>query len=510
MSTRREFIRTIMMSSGAVYLAPPLRHARVRPPRARTDAPDFRNAHRYFLEHAAVPKSGGAPRHVETVVVGGGPAGLAAAWRLQREGREVLLFEHEPLPGGTLRGAEWDGNRHPFGSTYFVRNAGDQRAFFDDIGFHPIETGEDALVVGNDAIYDWWSPANVRHLPFPASDAEAFVRFREVVLALDPPPHYPLDEARPADLDRYDAMSASEYLSTFGSQRLTRTMDLYCRSVLGAPATEVNAYAFLNFYGFEFGDNFSIPCWTAPGGLAQIAERATTRLGASTVERGLVVSVENEETGVRIRMVRPDGETNDVVCRAAIVAAPKRIARRIVANLPAARNAAMEKVRYAPYVTLTICARERLFKSRAFDFWFDDPRNRFTDVIDVTFPLDAAANNPGRTSGSFVYMLSSARPEAERATLTSEAHLAEIAQDLARALDEHVPGTIEKIEELRIFSWGHSLVIPAIGSHRAISPLVRAPFGRVCFAGADNDLAPGIENAIDTGIRAAEQVLRSL
>ncbi len=42
----------------------------------------------------------------EALVIGGGPAGLGAAWALARAGRRVLLAEAEPRLGGRLRGGD--------------------------------------------------------------------------------------------------------------------------------------------------------------------------------------------------------------------------------------------------------------------------------------------------------------------------------------------------------------------------------------------------------------------
>src|SRR5437868_2860880 len=37
-------------------------------------------------------------RHVETIIVGGGPGGSSCAWELRRQGRECLVLERKPLP----------------------------------------------------------------------------------------------------------------------------------------------------------------------------------------------------------------------------------------------------------------------------------------------------------------------------------------------------------------------------------------------------------------------------
>ena len=54
--------------------------------------------------------------HRQAVVIGGGPAGLAAALRLKEKGvDDILILEREKLPGGILRQCIHDG----FGLTRF-------------------------------------------------------------------------------------------------------------------------------------------------------------------------------------------------------------------------------------------------------------------------------------------------------------------------------------------------------------------------------------------------------
>jgi monoamine oxidase len=507
--SRRDFIRTVALATGAVVTG--IRNGEcevVARAAVQTLALDFRRAHEYLRFSKALPAAS-LRRHVDVLIVGSGPAGLAAAWRLRKEGRSVLVIENEPVSGGTLRAGEWRGLQHPVGSTYFVKNRGEQKQFLNDIGVHPIETGEDALVVGvGDAVYDWWNPSNLKQLPFDKSDIEAFGRFREVLMAMVPPA-YPFMVADARDIAQFDSISALEHVAGYNSDRLTRTIDLYCRSVLGAPIGQVSAYALLNFYAFEFGDNFSIPCWTLPGGLGAIAKAAEQKFGAESFTRALALRFENAAAGVKATCLLPDESAIDIEARAAIIAVPKRIARRLVPDLPSAQSEAMQRLRYAPYVTLTICARERLFATRAFDFWFDDRKDRFSDVIDVTFPADSVAKNADRSAGPFVYMLSSARHESEREKLTDERYLVSLAQQMAEALEEHVTATREKIEELRIMAWGHSLVIPTVNAGRELAPIIQMPHGQIYFAGPDNDIAPGFENAFDSGTRAANRVLES-
>lgn len=57
---------------------------------------------------------------MRVIVVGGGIAGLGAAWRLRELGHEVVLLEQEPEPGGRCRAVQWRGHWAVTGAVAFL------------------------------------------------------------------------------------------------------------------------------------------------------------------------------------------------------------------------------------------------------------------------------------------------------------------------------------------------------------------------------------------------------
>ncbi len=67
-------------------------------------AVNIRSLERWVADHAATPAAGvAAAKGRRFAVVGGGPAGLSAAYHLARRGHEVSLFEAAPALGGVLQ-----------------------------------------------------------------------------------------------------------------------------------------------------------------------------------------------------------------------------------------------------------------------------------------------------------------------------------------------------------------------------------------------------------------------
>lgn len=514
MTTRRNFIKTVILGSGTVYLSWKDIHAqgRVATNRVHTSSQDFRTAHQYLRDGKVPPQLSRQESH-DYVIIGGGAAGIAAAWQLKKAGKDFILLENEPALGGVMQNPApiWKGHAYPLGSTYFARYDGVYAEFLTDLDVHPIETGEDVFCFPKgELIVDPWNPAVIADLPIPREERESFRSFRDFILAL-PIPTYPLVRASKEALGEYDPMPASEFVRKFRSPVLTDMMDLYSRSVLGAPLAEVNAYSFLNFYSIEFGDAFKLPCYTLPGGLGIIAEAGERFLGAMHIApHSLVVSVEEVKNAVETRYVDTrTGEMCVIKSKAAIIATPKNVASRIVRGLPTEQSKAMASLRYTPYITIALCSNAPLFEKRAFDYWVRDKARRFTDILDVTSSQDAAAGKLNR-SGDFVYMLSSPRSAEEFKGIDSasiDGHLASIAQKTMEAVAQHIPGAREKIVEMHVYAWGHSLVVPAVGSYAALAPKIAAPHGNIHFAHSDNDIAPGYENAVWWGAETAKRIL---
>jgi phytoene dehydrogenase-like protein len=503
--SRRRFVKTVLLASGAVFVGWDFqREARAEPARGFTTSSSglrFKEAHR-LLRGGTLPTFPPTHRTSDVVIVGGGAAGLAAAWQLSRQGLDVLVVENEPVIGGAARSVSMGDIQCPLGGTYFYQYGGVIKAFLDDVGYRPTETGEDAQLFSGELFTDWWNPKNISSLPIPELERASFRKFRDILLAMKPVPSYPLRDAKPDLIAEYDGISAETFVSRFSSGALSERMDLFARSVLGAPLSEVNAYSFINMYSGEFGDAYQAPCFTAAGGLSSILELAQRRIGESHVMREcLVVSVENRASdSVVVRYIEASGAPKTIEAKHAVVAIQKRIASRLVRGLSAAQQRAMEKVRYAPYVTIVLRCNAPLFKRGTFDCWLPDRAGRFTDILDISQTYSGSMPAPALSAMPNSYLLFCPRPEVEREMLQDERKLAAFAQSAVQGLADHFKGALDIIEEIHVFAFGHSMVIPHVDSHKELGPIISRPLGNIQFANSDNDLVPGFENALLAGL----------
>src|SRR5574341_150676 len=70
----------------------------------------------------------------DVIVVGGGIAGLGAAYRLQKAGYSVLVLEREATPGGRMRSESWAGCRLELGAHYITPRYSRMMLLLDELG----------------------------------------------------------------------------------------------------------------------------------------------------------------------------------------------------------------------------------------------------------------------------------------------------------------------------------------------------------------------------------------
>lgn len=455
-------------------------------------------AHRLRYGGGSVPPAV-RTQTVDVAVVGAGLAGLTAAMYLQREGFETVVLESEHRAGGAAVSEPLAGAPVPLGTAYFV----DQTQSVNDVlafaAVEPVLTGDDVHVIGDAVLTDVWSDTQLRIAARSAAKADALRRFRDDVLSgVLGEPTYPLPEVLEPRYAALDAMTARELLAPYRSPLLEAMMDAYCRSSMGGTLDDGNAYCLLNFYASEFGSSFGGVRYTIRGGIAALtqamARRLTTNLDAC------VVGVTQTSNGVTIDSMQSDGSVVRTQAKALVMAAPKFVAARLLRDLPNDQIEAMRSMQYAPYTTIHVVADQPLMPRRAFDTWHIPASSWYTDVVDLGAVDDAIA-------ATHRYSIYAPVPVSNRVRLLDERAFAEHVGDVIRDMVTHVPNdNAASITQAYAWAWGHALVMPRPGSHNGIAQRARKPHGAIVFAGTDNEAAPAMEHAVESGATAARQV----
>lgn len=70
---------------------------------------------------------------IETLIIGAGPAGLTAAWELEKHNKEALIVEYDTVVGGISRTVEEDGWRFDIGGHRFFTKVDEVYQIWDEI-----------------------------------------------------------------------------------------------------------------------------------------------------------------------------------------------------------------------------------------------------------------------------------------------------------------------------------------------------------------------------------------
>lgn len=510
MSSRRDFIRTVLLASGAVYGVSLVgcgrtkeqpRVERVEPAR-RITGQRHAVAHTYLMSGAPL-ESPSRLQTADVVIVGTGLSGLAAAHFLREEGLAVSMLETEPRPGGAGVSDPINGRPVALGSVYFVDRTPELDALIKAAGIEAVSCKDDAVHLRGAVYHDFWSDAELRQASGTDAEYDGIRRFRDDLIAMgDDVPSYPLPEYLPSRWRRFDRMSALDYVDHYASPLLRDVLDAYSRSSMGASLAETNAYCLLNFYSSEFGRSFGTERLGFAGGIGSLTSRLAERHDMRTDE--LVARVERRGRGVRVSSVRPDGTVTVTDARVAILAVPKYVAARMIQSMPTAQREAIASFRYAPYATVHVRSSRRLLDGDAYDTWHLPATDLYTDVIDPT-------SIPGAEKGPHVASIYAPMRTSERRVLMTDDVFADrIAQIVSRFTDVVGGDAAERVEEIVAWAWGHGIVIPVPGSHSGMAQRARRDVGPFILAGTDNDAAPAVENAVENGASAARRAIARL
>jgi len=263
---------------------------------------------------------------MRTVVIGGGAAGMGAAWGLTKNGHQVVLIEREERLGGHLMACDVplpDGSTVPVdvGVSDFNRatfaNVG---ALLDELGLEYYPICQHASFMHADGRTAWYSDDGGIHAITPFEDEARFAaemaRFRlECIEVLDDP------------LARDETLA--EYCDRRGYSHEFRDRYLYPRSQgsFPMPDTEPAIYPVRGLVAFWRIHGLAGPGPAnrnvVKGGMASYADAFGTWLEArgGEVRTGCpVVGVARRPEGVRVRYTDPSGDAREEVFEHAVFA----------------------------------------------------------------------------------------------------------------------------------------------------------------------------------------------
>ena len=476
----------------------------------------------------------------KVVIVGGGIAGLSAAWRLRRAGfTDFVLLELEREAGGTSRSGRSDVCAYPWGAHYVPAPQKENAALVclltemgvvegTDAGGDPI-VGEQFLCRAPQeriAYKGRWYEGLYLHAGASAEDLRQFDAFQKEVdhwvawrdgrgrRAFAIPTSAGSDDP---DVRALDTMSMAEFLARKGltSERLRWYVDYACRDDYGTFLADTTAWAGLFYFASRVpkpGEEAE-PLLTWPEGNGRLvayllnAVSAQARLGVAATE---VIPVERDGrsrvdvTALERASQRAIGFHADRV----VFAAPQFLAQYLIRPYREQPPAHVFEFHYAPWLVANLTLREHP-GGLGFPLCWD---NVFYESPSLGYVV--ATHQLGLECGptvlTYYHAFCEANVREARARLldgTWQQWAEAVLADVARV---H-PDIRTLVERLDVVRWGHAMVRPRTGFVWSLSRRKAAePYRGIHFAHADLSGIALFEEAYYHGLRAAEEVLCGL
>jgi glycine/D-amino acid oxidase-like deaminating enzyme len=477
------------------------------------------------------------------VIVGGGVAGLAAAWRLLREGFEdFVLLELERAPGGTSRSGERAGAvvPYPWGAHYLpapLKENGALVSLLSEMGVLEGTDGEGEPVVAEQFLCrdpeervfyrGRWYEGLYLHAGESAEEAAQLQKFNAEVdawaswrdargrRAFTIPVVNCSDDAEVTALDR---LTMAEWMRERGldSARLRWLVDYACRDDYGMTAAQTSAWAGLFYFASRMkapgAEAQSLITWPEGNGrlVAHLYEKARAR-----VRLGLAVASirtpgdAGEGEAVEVVAVEHDGRgAKGFRAGQVVFAAPQFLTKYLLRGYrEGATPAHVGEFEYGAWMVANLTLRDRpRLGFGSFPLAWDNVLYESRSLGYVAATHQRGLEH-GPTVFTYYYPLTDERPSDARSRLLSTGRdgWAEVAlADLSRAHAD-IRALTERLDVMR---WGHAMIRPRPGFvHGGALAAARKPFRSVHFANTDLSGLALFEEAFDHGLRAAEEVL---
>ncbi|HVF49192.1 MAG TPA: FAD-dependent oxidoreductase [Pyrinomonadaceae bacterium] len=517
--------------------------------RSRSSSPEFPSGeivgasdvvgHR-LRDGARVEVPADAWERAGVVIVGGGVAGLSAAWRLLRAGYDdFVVLELERAVGGTAQSGERRGGvvPYPWGAHYLPAPSQENRALvtlLDEMGVLEGRTTEGEPVVAEQFLCrdpeervfykGRWYEGLYLHAGAGAEDAAQLRAFNAEIdrwvawrdargrRAFAIPVARSSDDAEVTALDR---ITMSRWMDERGltSARLRWLVDYACRDDYGLTLEQASAWAGLFYFASRVGKSGdeAQPLITWPEGNGRLVAHLHAQAGAR-VRLGLAVAeiIPRETTdgqgGVDVVAVSHDGErARGFRAEQVVFAAPQFLSKYLIRPYRESAPPHVAEFEYGSWMVANLHLRERP-QNIGFPLAWDNVLYESPSLGYVVATHQRGLER-GPTVFTYYYPLTDPDPRAARRRLLTtdwKAWADVTLTDLARA-HRDIRAHVERLDVMR---WGHAMIRPRPDFiWRGARALAQKPFRAIHFAHTDLSGLALFEEAFDHGLRAAEEIL---
>ncbi len=441
----------------------------------------------------------------DVVVVGGGIAGLSAAWELRD--LDTVVLEAEDRVGGRLRSEPREPYWLNFGGHVLAGPESATGRLLTALGIEAANVpGVLTALAMNGRVL---AGGRVESYPFrlPLTPTERLALMRagaRVRLAV-------------ARYGRVSRRRPGESEATRQARVLAYRDDETFADFLGPVPAEVDAIFRPTIQRSSgepeqvaagYGIGYFQLVWDRVGGLtrnvlggsARLPEGIAGALGDRVQLRSRVVQVSPSRHGVAVKYLC-DGSDQTVEAKFAVVATPAFVTRAIVEDIPPDVDRALAGIAYGPYVVGALLTNETTPMPYDRIYAVATPKRSFNMMFNTANVVRSGdRREPGGT-----LMVYSAASLADALRDRSDDEVGQTYVDDLGAIFPEIP---EHVQEVHIKRWEHGLPHPRPGRH-LLQPALQQPLGNVLLAG-DYLGTTYVETAVSTGSAAAHEIRRRM
>jgi hypothetical protein len=470
-------------------------------------------------------------RDVKVAIVGGGVAGLSAAWKLSRSGfHDLVLLELEKEIGGTSQSGKGQPVDYPWGAHYLpvpFRENAELIRLIDEMGLAEGKNADGDVIVSEQYLCrepeerifykGRWYDGLYLHPGESEEDKRQLLEFQRTIdrwvnwrdadgrRAFVVPVAECSDDPRVTALDK---ISFAEWLRQkgFTSERLIWYCDYACRDDYGLKLEQTSAWAGLFYFcsRIRSSGQESQQFITFPEGNGRFVNHLLQHLNGRSRRSSAVVSIAPTATGVDVIAIE-NGTLHGFHCARVIFAAPIFTAPYVIRGFNETAPFSANEFQHNAWFVANLFLKDRPAARFARDFplsWdnvlYESPSLGYVNAthqegIDygptiLTYYYPMCAEPDGRTK-LFNY---------------SWRELADVCLvDLARA---H-PDVYDLCERLDIMRWGHAMISPRPNFvWSGVREKAMQPWRNIHFAHTDLSGIALFEEAFYHGLRAAKEV----
>lgn len=444
------------------------------------------------------------------VIVGGGIAGLSAAWRLRKRGfTDFVVLEMNPQAGGNARWGQNEITAYPW-AAHYVPVPGPQTVFvrelFEDLGVlkKDGQWEERYLCFAPQErlfLYGRWQDGIEPAVGLTDAGREQFQRLEDLFAKFRASGAFtiPLELGRSPRFQDLDGISFSDWLQQqkCDSRLVNWYMNYACRDDYGALAKDTSAWAGIHYFSSRPVEEKGPLTW--PEGNGWITRRLLERVGENVRTNQMVHHIAETKRGFSTFCGDTEFQSEFV-----IFAAPTFLAPYLLENFPRLHDFV-----YSPWLTANLTL-ERYPDSRGAEptwdtVFLDSPTLGYVD--DMHQSLRTFID---RTVWTFYWSLAEGTPAQNRQFLLEKDWnywKEAIFHDLERVHSD-IRQCVSRMDVMRM---GHAMIRPAVGSifSEERQRLTRRT-GRLLFANSDLSGISIFEEAQYHGVMAAQTVLQYL